>query len=132
MPSFPSIIDEMLESGMDHQMRNTVVRPAVNIRESESDYSIELSVPGFEKSDIAIDVNDNTLIIKGEVKKEDEKTTTNYTRKEFSTHSFERHFNLPEGVSVDGIKAEYVNGILKLSIPKQEVEKAPVRTIEIS
>jgi HSP20 family protein len=101
----------------------SVVTPAVNIKESEKDFSIQLAVPGLNKEDISIVVEKNTLKVsaKKEVAvKEGEKIW----RKEFSFQQFERQFNLPDTVSVEKIGATYEQGILTISLEKKP-EVAP-------
>jgi HSP20 family protein len=101
----------------------TSVHPAVNIKESEKDFSIQLAVPGLNKEDFSIVVEKNTLKVsaKKEVAvKEGEKIW----RKEFSFQQFERQFNLPDTVSVEKIGATYEQGILTISLEKKP-EVAP-------
>jgi HSP20 family protein len=58
--------------------------------------------------------------------------TSKLVRKEFESHSFERSFTLPETVETEGINAQYINGILHVSVPKKEVAKPELRKIEIA
>jgi len=109
--------------------------PAVNIKESDDQYDIEIAVPGKEKSDFNIKVDQDVLSISSEVKNEteDKAEDGNWTRKEFSYSTFKRSFNLPETVAADKIEANYVNGILKVVIPKKEEAKPqPTRLIEVA
>lgn len=100
--------------------------PAVNVIESEKDYSIELSAPGFKKDEIKVSVDNGVLNISAETKTGKEEKDKNYTRQEFRYDAFSRSFTLPENASDDKIDAKYEDGILKLTLAKK-VLSAPKR-----
>ncbi|MGB3152004.1 MAG: Hsp20/alpha crystallin family protein [Maribacter sp.] len=131
---FPSLMNEIFKPdwfGGSENMRTNV--PAVNIRENEKDFELELSVPGRAKEDFNIEIDDNLLSISSEVKTENEVEKSTYTRREFAFSSFKRSFTLPESVDNEKIKANYENGILKFSLPKkEEALPKPKRMIELS
>ena len=105
--------------------------PAVNTRETDDAYYIEVDLPGVKKEDINIDVKDNVLTISGERKIEEERKEDDFYRVESVYGTFERSFTLPEDVDVDKIEAEAKDGVLTVKIPKaQSVEKTP-KKIEI-
>ena len=107
--------------------------PAVNIQEDDKQFTLEMAVPGFNKSDFVIDLENETLSISTEIKTEESETKDDYTRKEFGYASFKRSFILPDTVDGDKIEAAYTDGILSLTIPKREEAKPkPARSIEIS
>ena len=109
--------------------------PAVNILENEKNYEIEVAAPGMKKEDFKINVeNENELVISLEKKHEDEKKEKkNYLRREFSYSSFRQSYILPDEVSLEGISAAMVDGVLKITLPKkEETVKTPAsRQIEI-
>lgn len=108
--------------------------PAVNVKETDDAFEIEVAAPGMSKNDFKINMENNMLTIsseKQEEKKEEEKGR--FTRREFSYQSFQRSFTVPETV-VDGekITAKYCDGILCISLPKrEEVKPKPAREISI-
>ena len=107
--------------------------PAVNIKEDDKKYSLELAVPGMEKKDLKIEINEDVLTISSESKNETEENRDGYKRKEFSYASFCRSFYIPENVNRDKIEANYKDGILTVGLPKQEEEKSKItRQINIS
>jgi HSP20 family protein len=112
--------------------RTDAAIPAVNIRESEKNFILELAVPGIEKKDIKIDINEDVLTISSEVKNEKEDEQDGYQRKEFSFSSFSRKFNIPENVNKDKIGARYKDGILSVELPKEEEKSKITKQIEIS
>lgn len=114
--------------------RNTSSLPAVNIREDEKGFYLELAVPGMNKKDLRIEVKDDVLTISAEHKEEEQEDLEGYRRREFSYSSFCRSFYLPEDVNGEKIGATYKDGILNVEIPKLEEEKKKekIRSISIS
>jgi len=106
--------------------------PAVNIRENDSNYFVELAVPGLRKDQIRIEVKDDLLTISSEIKNEKEVENEGFTRKEFNYSTFCRSFNLPEGTDSEKISANYKDGILSVSIPREEKKAELSREIKIS
>lgn len=92
--------------------------PAVNVKDNTKSFELELAVPGYKKDELKVNVADGMLTISSERKKESEEEKNGYTRREFSYSSFRRSFQLPENADGDKVAAHYVDGILKLSIPK--------------
>jgi HSP20 family protein len=106
--------------------------PAVNIKESDKNFEIELAAPGMEKKDFNISVNNGVLTISAEKTQEKENNEDQYTRREFSYSSFSRSFTLPVNTSDDDINAKYEGGVLKVIISKKgEPDKKPRKAIEI-
>jgi HSP20 family protein len=107
--------------------------PAVNIREDDKKFTLDLAVPGMDKKDLKIDVNDDVLTISSETKSESEESKDGYKRKEFSYASFCRSFQLPENVNKEKIEASYKDGVLSVALPKAEEEKNKIsKQIKIS
>lgn len=130
---FPSLMNEIFKpdwfGGMENLNSNV---PAVNIRENEKDFELELAVPGRKKEDFNIEIDNDVLTISSELKHEDETKRDNYTRREFGFTSFKRAFTLPETIDADNIKANYEDGILQFTLPKkEEALPKPKRLIEI-
>jgi HSP20 family protein len=139
-PAFGSLIDQFFNndffdwSNRNFSVTNTTL-PAVNIKEDNDKFQVEVAAPGLKKEDFKIEVNHNMLSISSE--KREEKTEGQeggtYTRREFSYQSFVRSFSLPESVDADKIEASYNDGVLVLNIPKKEEAKPkPARVIQIA
>jgi HSP20 family protein len=133
--SFGGLFDSML---LNDGISNLTKVPAVNISETKDHYMVELSAPGFDKSEFNIELDNDSLSISGEHKYENEemdnenKSKVTYTRKEFGYGAFKRSFSLPDTVDVDKIDAKYENGILKIRLTKKEEAKPrPPKAIEI-
>lgn len=105
--------------------------PRVNIVEGTDDYRLEMQAPGFDKKDLKLEMVNDTLTIRGEHTEDQEKEDTRWTRREFGRAAFERSFVLPQNVKADAIQADYVNGVLQVTIPKSEEAKPKSRTISI-
>ncbi len=107
--------------------------PAVNIREDEKNYVLDLAIPGIDKKDLKIDTNEDVLTISSEAKNETSEERDGYKKKEFNYSSFCRSFYIPENVNRDRIEANYKDGILTISLPKMAEEKKNLsRQIAIS
>jgi HSP20 family protein len=107
--------------------------PAVNIREDEKSYALDLAIPGIDKKDLKIDINEDVLTISSESKVEKEEDKDGYKRKEFSYSSFCRSFYIPENVEKEKIEANYKDGILSVALPKMAEEKNKIsREVKIS
>lgn len=100
-----------------------VSAPAVNVVQTEKGFRIEMAAPGFQKDDFSLNVDNGTLKIKGEHKAETEDKTEKFTRREFRFGSFERKFTLPENADHENIEAKYTDGILTITIPRNEETK---------
>jgi HSP20 family protein len=103
--------------------------PSVDLSENSDSFLIKADVPGMDKKDIKITMQDNVLNISGEKKQEKEEKDRNYHLIERSYGQFSRSFTLPTKVDSDKIKAEFKNGVLEIVIPKAPEAKA--REIEI-
>lgn len=90
---------------------------------------LKAEVPGMKEKDLSIEIEDNTLRLKGEKKEEHEVKSENYYHKEISYGNFQRVFSIPARINSEAIKAELKNGILTITMPKAEEAKA--RRVEI-
>lgn len=136
-PSWSSWIDDVLnndhESVFNTNFNEGITLPKVNIKETENDYFLNMAVPGMKKSDFHINIENEMLSVSTEVKEEEEVEGETYTRREYGYASFKRTFSLPESVDEAKIKANYVDGILNIQLPKKEEAKPkPTRIIKIS
>ncbi len=137
---FPSLMDRFFEGDlMDWNSFNFAgensTLPAVNVKENDNEYQIDVAAPGLKKGDFKLNYDNGRLLISSEKKAEhEEKDGEKVTRKEFSYQSFQRSFSMPENqINVDKIGAKYDNGILHVTLPKrEEVKPKPLKEINIS
>jgi HSP20 family protein len=94
--------------------------PAVDIKEDENGFTIVADIPGVDPKDIDVHMENGMLTIKGERESEKKEEKEGYKRIERSYGSFYRRFSMPDSADADKIKAESKNGVLQISIPKQE------------
>lgn len=130
---FPEILDTDRFFNQDLFLRDNWI-PAINVKEHETDFEIEVAAPGFSKKDFEVTITDDILTISAESKRESEKEEENYSRREFYYNSFKRSFTLPTTVDYSKkIRAKYENGVLLVHLEKIEVSKTEEhkKTIEI-
>ncbi|HLF65401.1 MAG TPA: Hsp20/alpha crystallin family protein [Saprospiraceae bacterium] len=107
--------------------RDALHMPAVNVVESEEEYTLEVAAPGMQKKDFSVHVEQGMLIVEAQARSSTGEKAGNYTRKEFSHTSFRRSFWLPENVMAESITAKYENGLLLLGLPKIVADKPEVK-----
>lgn len=119
----------------DFMPRVSATAPAINVKESEKDYTVELAAPGLTKDDFNVNIDNNgNLHIKIENKsnKKDEDKKSHYLRREFSYSKYEQTLLLPDDVEKDKIAASVNHGVLTVELPKLvKAEEKTARQIEI-
>ena len=109
----------------------------VNVKETEKSYQLEVVAPGFEKTDFKVNLDQNLLTIsvenKNNIKEEaHDHPVEKLIRREYTFSSFKRSFTLDEKIDATNINASYVNGVLRLNLPKKETVKASAQQININ
>jgi HSP20 family protein len=99
--------------------------PAVNITEQKNEYLVALAAPGMKKDDFRIDVDGYILTISAQKEENKEEEDKKFTRREYSYSTFSRSFTLPDEVNKEKIEAKYVDGILRVALPKKDEVKMP-------
>ena len=130
-PFITSLFDDYVNQDWDFKVSSSAGTPAVNIKELDNQFEIDLAVPGKKKSDFEIEVEEGLLSISSSM--EDQVTEkAKFTRREFSYNSFKRTFTIPDSVDPSNIEAHYSEGVLKLSLPKRkEALPQPKKLIKI-
>ena len=130
----PSVFGDLFDT--DFVPKGNYTAPAINVKESDKAYTVELAAPGMKKEDFNVHINDEgNLIIKMESKQDhkEEDKNTRYLRREFSYSKFEQTLILPDDVKKEDIKAHVDNGVLTVELPKVVEEKVKLsRQIEIA
>jgi HSP20 family protein len=108
---------------------NCSFSPPVDVRETANDLTLTFEIPGMDKNDIKVWVEDHTLTVSGERKIRDEENGDNFIRSEIHTGNFSRSFTLPKTVDLGRISADYKNGLLSVTLGK--VEEAKPKEIEV-
>lgn len=134
IPVIPTSFDDFFrEFSLPNFSRSNTTLPAVNITENENEFIVKVAVPGMDKKDFNINLDNNILTIQSEKETKTDESELNYTHKEYSYESFKRTFTLPKNVvDNENVMATYKNGELEILIPKLEIAKPkPVKLIEV-
>ena len=128
--NFNSVINSLLS---DVEVKNTLKSkvPLVNISESTNSFRIDVAAPGRQREDFQIRLKKDVLTVSTEEVEDRENLETTFSRKEFNINGFSRSFNLPENADKENIEATYLNGVLSLTIAKQD-EKLLQKEIKVS
>ena len=129
----PTLLDELFDDRWFNFDTFNQTFPAVNTIEKDNQYLLEIAVPGMDKKDFEIEIQNDLISISSISKQEKEvKDYLNYNRQEFNYNSFHRTFSLPKEVDQSKIKAIYSNGILTITLPKlKEVISKSKKLIEV-
>jgi HSP20 family protein len=138
-PAVPFLLDDFfgrdwLDPTMADWRTSGSTLPAVNVHETNDNYMIEVAAPGMKRDDFKIELENDVLTISSQREDSHEEKDSNYTRREFSYQSFQRSFSLPQNrVKGDEIKAKYVDGLLRITVPKTEdVKVKPAKQIAVA
>ncbi len=130
----PAVFNDLFNT--EFLPKTNCTAPAINVKESDKAYIVELAAPGMKKEDFNVHINDEgNLVVKMESKteKKDEDKNTRYLRREFSYSKFEQTLILPDDVKRDAISAKVEHGVLTVELPKIVEEKVKVsRQIDIA
>merc|ERR1712178_121289 len=91
--------------------------PPFNIVDNDKEFLIEFSVPGFDKKDFLLEVEENNLKV-SKLSSKNNKPENNFFKRQFNYSQFEKNFTIPEEVNIEKINSKYDNGILKIFLPK--------------
>ena len=130
----PTVFNDLFYNDLMPKVNQTA--PAINVKESDKAYTVELAAPGMKKEDFNVHIDDEgNLVVKLESKQDhkEEDKNTRYLRREFSYTKFEQTLILPDDVKKDAISAKVDNGVLTVELPKVVEEKVKLsRKIDIA
>ena len=124
---FPTVFDDFFNSDWMPKMKATA--PAVNVKEDQKEYTMELAVPGIKKEVCRVNINADgnlDIAIENKMEHKDEDKKQHYLRREFSYTNYQQTYVLPEDIVKDNISAKVDNGVLTITMPKitkEEVKK---------
>jgi len=121
------IVNNFFDNDMADFFGKRACDPAANILENPDSFQLEIAAPGMKKDDFKINLENNILTISVEMEDAQKEEGKNYTRKEFYYGSFSRSFTLPKTIEMEKIKADYDDGILKISLPKKEESRVEMK-----
>ncbi|MFC2512203.1 MAG: Hsp20/alpha crystallin family protein [Prevotella denticola] len=121
----PEVFNDFLNTA--NMPKANATAPAINVQESDKDYTVELAAPGLSKDDFDVNINsDGDLTIKMEKKAEEKEEKGHYLRREFAYSKYEQTLILPDDVQKEGIAARVANGVLTVILPKIKVQEQKV------
>lgn len=130
---FPTVFDELFNNDLMNSISTTA--PAVNVKENNHAYIVELAAPGVKKEFCRVHVDDEhnlCVAIENKFEHKEEDKNAHYLRREFSYTNFEQRYTLPEDVDEEHINAKVEDGILTVELPKlQKVQGKTTRQIDI-
>ncbi len=129
----PTVFEDFLNN--DWMPRANSTAPAVNVKEDEKAYTMELAAPGIKKEYCRVAINDEgnlTIAIENKQEHKDEDKHHHYLRREFSYSNYEQSYTLPDDVVKDQISAKVEDGILTVTMPKTEPKQKVTKAIEVS
>ncbi|BAX79336.1 Hsp20/alpha crystallin family protein [Labilibaculum antarcticum] len=121
-PKFPNVIEKFLGKKITNEAANNEyvsVVPSVNIADVDKAFEVSLALPGLDKKDVKIEIQNDSLIVSSEKQYEKEDKNKNWMRREYAYASFQRKFQLPESADQDKIQAEMKNGVLLIKLAKK-------------
>ena len=121
----PEVFNDFLNTA--NMPKANATAPAINVQESDKDYTVELAAPGLSKDDFDVNINsDGDLTIKMEKKAEEKEEKGHYLRREFAYSKYEQTLILPDDVQKEGIAARVANCVLTVVLPKIKVQEQKV------
>lgn len=127
---FNNFFNEIASISYPTHYNNKVLSPKTDITENESEYHLEIELPGVTQDNLDLKLDSNILIIDGKKEQSTEKKDHNYHMKERYYGSFSRSISLPSNVDEEHVTANFKDGVLSIKIPKKEQSKA--KKIKIS
>ena len=130
---FPTMFDDFFNNGFMPRANSTA--PAVNVKETDKEYTMELAAPGIKKEYCRVGINDEgflTVAIENKQEHKHEDKNHHYLRREFSYSNYEQNYTLPDDVQKDNISAKVEDGSLTITMPKTAPKEKVTKSIEIS
>jgi HSP20 family protein len=122
-PKFPNIVEKFFGKKITDDISNNeevATVPSVNIADENAAFDVSVALPGLDKKDVKIEIQNDCLIVSSEKKYEKEEKNKNWMRREFGYASFQRIFQLPESADQNKIQAEMKNGLLSIKVAKKK------------
>ena len=125
----PVFFEDFINNFFGSNIYNDI--PPYNIIDTDKEFLIEFSVPGFNKKDFLLEVEENNLKV-SKLSSEKNKLENNFFKRQFNYSQFEKNFTIPEEVNIEKIYSIYDNGILKIFLPKvKELKQNKIKSIQV-
>ena len=131
--------DTIINPAFSHQLsmkKTSTWRPAVEIKQSETDYKVKVQLPGVKKDDIDVELDNDFMTITAEIEeerdeKEQKEKNMKYHTCEFRYGKYKRTISFDQPIRVEDAVADYKNGVLCITLPKQKIEETKTKKLEI-
>lgn len=133
-PKFPNLLEKFFGKNISDGTANNMdvaTIPSVNISDANKAFEVSVALPGLDKKDVKVEIQNNRLLISSEKQYENEEKNKNWIRREYGYASFQRMFQLPEGADPETIQAEMKNGVLTIKVAKLPGYESKVKQIAI-
>ncbi|RXJ68045.1 heat-shock protein Hsp20 [Halarcobacter ebronensis] len=130
--SFHRNLSSLFQPTQNNSFGTSMLKPFLDISSKDEKYLIQIELPGVEKKDINIHIENDMLIVEGEKKQESHKKEHDFYAVERVYGSFKRVLNLPNNANVEEITSSFKDGVLSIEIPKLQIEKKDIKKITIS
>jgi HSP20 family protein len=118
---FPPIIDQFMGKLLpNHRNKEMITIPSANISDEDKAFELSIALPGMDKEDVQMEIQDNYLTISAKSQAQKEERDKNWMRTEFVSHSFYRAFELPINADTEKIEAQMKNGRLDIKVGKKD------------
>ena len=125
----PVFFEDFINNFFGSNIYNDI--PPYNIIDTDKEFFIEFSVPGYNKKDFSVEVEENNLKV-SKLLSEKNKIENNFFKRQFNYSQFEKNFRIPEEVNIEKIYSIYDNGILKIFLPKvKELKQNKIKSIQV-
>ena len=125
----PVFFEDLINNLFGSNIYNDI--PPYNIVDNDKEFLIEFSVPGFDKKDFLLEVEENNLKV-STLSSKNNKPENNFFKRQFNYSQFEKNFTIPEEVNIEKINSKYDNGILKIFLPKiKEFKQTKIKSIQV-
>lgn len=133
-PKFPNLLEKFFGKNISDGTANNMdvaTIPSVNISDANKAFEVSVAVPGLDKKDVKVEIQNNRLLISSEKQYKNEEKNKNWIRREYGYASFQRMFQLPESADPETIQAEMKNGVLTIKVAKLPGYESKVKQIAI-
>ena len=125
----PVFFEDFINNFFGSNIYNDI--PPYNIIDTDKEFLIEFSVPGFDKKDFLLEVEENNLKV-SKLSSKNNKPENNFFKRQFNYSQFEKNFTIPEEVNIEKINSKYENGILKIFLPIiKEFKQTKIKSIQV-
>ena len=134
-PKFPRFVEKLFGKKINedkHHDDSVGLIPSVNVEDADKAFEVSVALPGMDKKDVQVEIDNGVLIIRSEKQYSDEEKNKNYIRREFGYASFQRMFELPDYADSEKVNAKMENGVLNIQVAKKKEALPVAKTVKVN